>query len=185
MADYTPARVRIERIRQSHSEAAFEAALESIAETFPWMEWCHPGLTLRELSGFLVSLEEAWAQDKAYTFSIFDDETGRYLGAGGLNRIDRVDQIANLHYWVRTSSVRRGVATSASRQFAHFGFLDLELQRIEIVIPTGNTASIRVAEKLGALNEGILRNRARVHGKPADAIMYCLLPPDGGMQAAA
>jgi ribosomal-protein-serine acetyltransferase len=177
--------VRIERLALPHLDATFEAALESIQQTFPWMEWCHPGLTRIELSDFLLSLDLAWQQDKAYTFSMFDVSTGRYLGAGGINRIDRMYQMGNLHYWVRTSSVGKGVATYAAKQFAAFGFRDLGLQRIEIVVPEGNLASAKVAEKLGALNEGVLRNRVRLHGSQLGATMYCLLPPDDGALAVA
>jgi RimJ/RimL family protein N-acetyltransferase len=178
-------RVRIQRLALADLDATFEAALESIPETFPWMDWCHPGLTRTELSEFLLSLDQAWQQDKAYTFSIFDAGTGMYLGAGGVNRIDRMYQMGNLHYWVRTSSVGKGVATYAAKQVAAFGFRDLGLQRIEIVVPAGNLPSSRVAEKLGALKEGVLRNRVRLHGMQLNATMYCLLSPDGGAYAAA
>ena len=177
--------VRIERLALTHLDATYEAALESVAETFPWMEWCHPGLTRTELSDFLVSLDQAWQQDKAYTFSMFDGKTGTYLGAGGVNRIDRTIQMGNLHYWVRTSGVGKGVATNAAKQFAAFAFRDLGLQRIEIVVPAGNLLSARVAEKLGAVREGVLRNRVRLHGIQLDATIYSLLPPDASAFAAA
>jgi ribosomal-protein-serine acetyltransferase len=38
--------------------------------------------------------------------------------------------------------------------------------------------SQRVAEKSGALREGVLRNRLLLHGKIHDAAMYSLTPED-------
>jgi RimJ/RimL family protein N-acetyltransferase len=43
---------------------------------------------------------------------------------------------------------------------------------------TGNKASQRVAEKAGAVREGILRNRITVHGRVLDAVVFSLIPPD-------
>ncbi len=43
---------------------------------------------------------------------------------------------------------------------------------------TGNSASRRVAEKAGAVFEGVQRNRLLVAGRPRDACMYSLIPGD-------
>lgn len=59
-----------------------------------------------------------------------------------------------------------------------FAFDHLALQRLEIVIAENNFASIRVAEKCGAILEGTLRNRLFLHGTPTDALLYSLIPSD-------
>jgi RimJ/RimL family protein N-acetyltransferase len=61
---------------------------------------------------------------------------------------------------------------------AGFGFRQLGLQRIEIVVATGNHASQRVAEKAGALREGVLRKRLLIHGAAHDAVLYSLVAED-------
>ena len=86
--------------------------------------------------------------------------------------------MANLGYWVRTNSVGRGVATSATRLAARFGFEELGLHRIEIVAAVENIASQRVAEKAGALREGLLRKRLLIRGESQDAVLFSLLPED-------
>ncbi len=52
------------------------------------------------------------------------------------------------------------------------------MQRIEIVVTVGNDASKRVAEKVGATREGLLRNRLNIHNTIHDAFMYSLIPSD-------
>jgi RimJ/RimL family protein N-acetyltransferase len=46
------------------------------------------------------------------------------------------------------------------------------------VVAVGNKASLRVAEKIGAHREGILRNRITVGTKCHDAVMFSILPED-------
>jgi RimJ/RimL family protein N-acetyltransferase len=79
---------------------------------------------------------------------------------------------------VRTDATGNGIATTAARLAARFGFEVLGLQRIEITVPIGHRASARVAEKLGARREGVLRHRLRLHGTPAGAVLFGLLPSD-------
>jgi RimJ/RimL family protein N-acetyltransferase len=67
------------------------------------------------------------------------------------------------------------VATEAVRQVAHFAFRDTDLQRLEIVCAVGNEPSQRVAERAGAVREGVLRHRLLLHGQPVDAVMYSLV----------
>jgi ribosomal-protein-serine acetyltransferase len=87
-----------------------------------------------------------------------------------------MDKCANLGYWVRTGYTGRGVATTATLLLAKWGFEVLELKRIEIVVAVGNDRSLRVAEKVGAKREGILRNRITGRDKVHDAVMHSLIP---------
>ena len=59
---------------------------------------------------------------------------------------------------------------------ADYGFKELKLNRIEILVAVDNLASQRVAAKAGAVREGILRNRLLLHGKIHDAVMFSLIP---------
>ena len=61
---------------------------------------------------------------------------------------------------------------------ARFGFEELGLHRIEIVAAVENIASQRVAEKAGAVREGVLRKRLLIRGESQDAVLFSLLPED-------
>ena len=92
-----------------------------------------------------------------------------------MNRIDRINRVANLGYWVRSGATGRGVATAAVRQLYGWGLRHTDLVRFEILIAVENRASRRVAEKAGAHPEGILRNRVLLQGMPHDAAVYSLI----------
>ena len=138
------------------------------------MAWCHAQYSTEEAVEWIRSRAPLAAAGREYTFAIIDGN-GRILGGCGVNQMNRIHRFGNLGYWVRTSATRRGVATEAVRQLADFAFRNTDLVRLEIVCALGNDRSQRVAERAGAVREGILRHRLLVHGQPVDAVMYSLL----------
>jgi RimJ/RimL family protein N-acetyltransferase len=156
------------------AQALWEAARESVVEVHRWLDWCHPQYSLAEAEEWIRSRAPLAAEGREYSFAIVDSG-GRFLGASGINQINRVHRFANLGYWVRTSATRRGVATEAVRQVADFAFANTDLVRLEIVCAVGNNASQRVAERAGAVREGVLRRRLVIHGESVDAVMYSLV----------
>src|SRR5437867_289709 len=176
--ELTDGDILVRQLRANDVRPLYEAARESIPEVSPWLPWCHENYAIEETEEFIAARTHAGANKEWYSFGVFDQESGRFLGGVGLNFFNRVHQIANLGYWVRTSAVGRGVATRATRLVARFGFTQLGLQRIEIIAAVDNLASQRVAEKAGAVREGLARKRLLVRGEPQDAFVFSLLPED-------
>ena len=159
-------------------EPCFNAIRESINELLPWMWWCHSAYSTKDTQKWIESLPDTCQNTTECSFAIIDSEDGSFLGSCGLSNINRTDRCANLGYWVRTSRSRQGVAPAAALGIARFAFKEVELNRVEIVIATENKASIRVAEKIGALREGLLRKRIVVRDTVYDAFMFSLLADD-------
>jgi ribosomal-protein-serine acetyltransferase len=168
----------IRTYREEDASSLYEAVRESLAEVSRWLPWCHENYSIEESREFTSSRAMASQGDEWYSFAVFEREGGRFLGGVGLNFINRVHQMANLGYWVRTSAAGRGVATSATRAAARFGFEQLGLRRIEIVAAVDNIPSQRVAEKAGAAREGVLRQRLLICGKSMDAVLFSLVRED-------
>jgi len=157
-------------------EAIHAAALESVADVYPWMAWCHARYSLDEARQWVMLQIELARQRKAFEFVIVG-AADRLLGGCGINQINAMSQFANLGYWVRTSAAGRGVAPAAVRAVAAYAFRETDLNRLEIVVAVGNTRSQRVAEKVGATREGVLRSRLLLPSGPSDAVMYSLVRP--------
>lgn len=174
----TEGSILVRTYREEDAGTLYEAARESIAEVSVWLPWCHENYSIEESREFVSSRAQAAHGDEWYSFAVFERDGGRLLGGVGLNFFNRVHQMANLGYWVRTSAVGRGVATQAARLVARFGFEHLGLRRIEIVAAVGNIASQRVAEKAGAVREGVLRKRLLIRGDSQDAVLFSLTPED-------
>src|SRR5258706_5127008 len=170
--------ILIRPFREEDAGALYEAVRESISEVSPWLPWCHQNYSIEESRELIGSRELASQGGEWYSFGIFETDSGRFLGGVGINFINRVHQMANLGYWVRTSAAGRGVATAAACLAARFAFEQLGLQRIEIVAAVANVPSQRVAEKAGATREGVLRNRLLINGESLDAVLFSLVPED-------
>ncbi len=164
--------------RDGDAPAVCEAVHESITEVGGWLAWCHRDYDVEDALAWVRGSREARARGEECAFVITDARTGAVLGGCGLNQVDATNRRANLGYWVRTSATGRGVATEAAGLAAEFGLTVLGLGRLEIVVAAGNRASQRVAEKLGAVREGVLRSRFWLGGEPVDGLLYSLVPGD-------
>jgi ribosomal-protein-serine acetyltransferase len=152
----------------------WEAVRETADDIAPWMDWAPAAYSIGDAERWIAAQQELAAQGAAYEFGVWD--AGRYLGGCGINKINRLHRFANLGYWTRTSAAGRGVAVAAVAQVAAYGFDVVGLNRLEIVCAVGNVRSQRVAEKCGALREGVLRNRLLLPSGPTDAVMFGLVP---------
>jgi len=163
-------------------DETYRAVHESLPELMPWLPFAHPDYSIKEIRQWIVQRPKEWRKSNAYEFAIFSAADGAYLGGCGINQISYTSLFANLGYWVRSSRAGNGVAPAAARLLAGWVFKELGLNRIEIVVATGNLRSQRAAEKAGATREGIERNKIKVRDKVYDAVMFSLIPQDFGLK---
>jgi RimJ/RimL family protein N-acetyltransferase len=171
--------VRIRPYQASDAPLLLDAAIESREHLSPWLPWCHAEYNRSDSETWIRHCAEMQITRSEYHFVITDPD-GRFLGGCGLNQIRADHGIANLGYWVRASATGRGVATEAVRLLAEFAFRETDLRRLEIVAAVTNLASRRVAEKAGALWEGVQRDRLMLQGRSHDAVVYALVRSNTG-----
>jgi len=164
--------------RLSDAADVFGAVMESMPELSRWMPWAHARYSLADGENWLKMSANAWQEGSAYEFAIIDSEDGSYIGGCGLNHINNIDKLANLGYWVRSSRQGEGIATKVAALVARFGLNALKLNRIEILAAVENRASLRVAEKVGAVREAVLRHRISLSDKVHDAVLFSVVPAD-------
>lgn len=157
-----------------------DAVAESSSTLAAWMPWAHPLYSEADAHAWIDRCRQGWKERSDFEFGIFDAHSGAFVGGCGLNQLNRLHEYCNLGYWVRQSLHRRGAATDAVRALVRFGFDELKLGRIEIVVGVGNTASLGAARKAGAIEEGVARNRLKLGDRFVDAHMLALVPPMPG-----
>jgi len=171
-------RVAIRPLCTDDAGPLLAAITESLPQLCAWLTWCRPDYALDHCTAFILNSQAHWQKGEQFNFGIFDAITHQLLGSVALNQINRVHNLANVGYWVRSSKVGRGFATASVKLVAKFAFERLGLTRLEFIVPIGNTPSQRAAVKAGARLEGSLRHRLSLSGKLHDAQLYSLLPAD-------
>ena len=134
--------------------------LENIEETLFMIQTAISRYTRRE--GLLAGI---WHEDKL-------------AGMVGHHSLDAPNRSAQLQVWVGADYQRRGLATRALRSIIKYSFQDMSLNRLEMRFGHDNTAAQRLAEKLGFIHEGTLRQGLILNDQPTDAALYGLLRQD-------
>jgi len=160
------------------TESFFAAVRESVESLSYWLPWCTLDYSREQAAAWMAFCERVWQERSEFPLGIFETSTGKVIGGTGINHLRPESRMGNLGYWVGEPYRGRGVAGAAARMAADIGFVDLGLMRLEILALVSNTASQRVAAKLGAVRECEARNRLYFQGAPADAVVYSLIPQD-------
>lgn len=168
--------VLLRPFRKSDADELHKAIRASLTELKPWLTFAHDNYSIKETREWLKTRPKDWKEGRGYEFAILDMIDGSFIGGCGLDKIDKENRNANLGYWVRTSRSQQGIAPAATTLLARWGFEELRLNRIEMLIATGNERSLRVAEKVGAHREGVMRRRIVIRDKVHDAVMFSLIP---------
>jgi RimJ/RimL family protein N-acetyltransferase len=117
-----------------------------------------------------------WAAGRSAAFAILDSTSAELLGMVGLGRLDRPTRSGSIGYWCAPWARGRGVVSRAGAAVCRWGFGQLGLGLIEWTAEVGNDASRRVAEKIGFVQEGVLRKRLVHRGARVDAWVGSLMP---------
>ena len=94
------------------------------------------------------------------------------LGYGGLFDIAAAGTKAEIGYGIQQDHWGRGYMSEAVAEMTRFGFEDLQLHRIFGLIDPAHGASSRILEKLGFVNEGVLRHDQYARGQYFDMTVW-------------
>ena len=124
------------------------------------------------------------AQGRGIVLGVHEFLTQRLVGSVRLRRTDwrlrATEATVVTGPWARGE----GYAAEALLGVAHWLFEDQKFERIELRTAAGNTAAQQVAQKIGCISEGVLRNAWIVRDGEAagrsrsDLIVWSLLPED-------
>ncbi|MFJ7669323.1 GNAT family N-acetyltransferase [Lysinibacillus sp. NPDC097195] len=115
---------------------------------------------------------------REYTFGIYELGTNNLIGHIALYAIKRLPySSAFVGYAMDEIYVGKGIVTEAVELVVKFAFEQIGLHRVEAYVSTENMASIRVLEKSGFQQEGLLRKLLYINGQWVDHYMYARLEP--------
>ena len=92
--------------------------------------------------------ERQWAERGHGLCAVELKESGEFIGRCGLNYWEQFDEI-EIGYALKAETWGRGYATEAAKACLDWGFANLDAPYFTAMIQPANTASVRVAERLG------------------------------------
>lgn len=124
-------------------------------------------------------VESTYNNSNQVTLAICDSITNTYIGNISLKNIDFFNKsasfailVGNKDYW------SGGYGTQATRLLLDHAFIDLGLERVQSIILSDNIGSVKMHEKCGFMQEGVLRNAVFKNGKMQDLILMSVLSQD-------
>ena len=155
-------RLILRGLRVSDAEDMYDYARRpSVTQYLSW----NPHTDIGETREYLTYVGQRYRTGDFYDWGVVDKESGRMIGKCGFTSFDHSNDSAEIGYVLNPSFQGKGLATEAVRRVLDFGFVELGLHRIEAHFIEGNTASLRLMERLGMTLEGYAKESMRIKGK--------------------
>ncbi|HHC07674.1 MAG TPA: N-acetyltransferase [Actinobacteria bacterium] len=171
----TTGRLVLRPLRRRDAAELDDAVRSSLPELRRWLPWAVE-YSRGSAQRFIRESMNAWTDARAFDFGIrLREDPDRHLGNASIWWVSRPNRIGEIGYWIRTDAAGRGYATEAAGRLLRVGFEELGLHKIQVRIAVGNEGSRRVAEKLGFVFEGVLRDEVKVGDRWLDHSSWSLL----------
>ncbi len=170
----TDAELRLLELR--HAREVFTLVNENRAHLRRWLTWVDATHTEQESRNFIHSALQQFADNRGFTAGIWYKNA--LAGVVGFNDIDWLDRKAEFGYWLGAKYQGHGLVTQACRALTTYSFIELGLNRVEILCATDNFKSRAIPERLGFTQEGILRQAQWLHHRFVDLVIYAMLAED-------
>ena len=132
------------------------------------------------------TLEAAKEELELYCINPFRDNRGirwgitrkgsnELIGTLGYYDWNKTARRAEIGYDLDPAHLGRGIMTEALGTVLKFGFEQMRLNRIQAIIDSENTRSLKLVRKLGFKKEGFLRQRSHFKGQFRDDVCFSLL----------
>ncbi len=127
--------------------------------------------TPAETRAFLELVERYYRRGEPFAWGIVRREDERLIGSCGFVSQAGEKKSAEIGYWLGKPYWGKGYAVEAARTLVHFGFEQMNLERVEAKCFVENRAGQRVIEKLGMKLEGTDRSEM-IKGAYPELNMY-------------
>jgi len=161
----TTERLTLRRMKTSDWRDMYEyASRRDVTEYLLWEPHSDPDQT----RDYLSYLQTRYRTGDFYDWAVIDNESKRMIGTCGFTTLDFQNNAAEVGYVINPNFWGRGLATEAVRRVMDFGFMELNVHRIEAKYIVGNDRSRRVMEKCGMTFEGVRRGSMYIKGRYRD-----------------
>lgn len=175
-AQRTTSKLVLRPFKRRDADALADAIAVSLPDLVLWLPWAHRNYDRTDAAAYIRESMIAWKEGRAFDFSVRRPaDPRRHLGNISVWPTTRGGSVGEIGYWVRSDETGAGICTQAAIRVLETAFLELRFHKVVLRIAVGNIASERVAQKLGATQEGLLRDELRIGGNWTDHTLWGLL----------
>ncbi len=156
-----------------NAEALFELIDQNREHLRRWLPFVDATQDVGYTRDFLKDQLRGLAEERTLTLVLFHH--GRAAGVLGVNRVDALNRVASLGYWLAAEATGQGLMTRAVRRLIEIVFENFPVDRIEVHCAPDNRASCAIPERLGFTREAVLRQALRAHEHVDDRVIWGLL----------
>lgn len=156
-----------------HAEALFALVEANRAYWSEWLSWV-PSVTDVETTRQMIQVGlDALAEGSAMRFGL--RYRGELVGRAFYSYIDYELRRLEIGYQIGQNYTGRGIVTRAARAMTSYALGEMGLNKVEILCATGNAKSRAIPERLGFIQEGVIRQGENVNGQYHDLVIYGML----------
>jgi RimJ/RimL family protein N-acetyltransferase len=133
-----------------------------------------PPLPADEPTEVVETYERYRAEGELLHLVVADTDSDLYLGEVMVVMCDH--RLGEFGCGLASQARGRGIGTEALSLFVTWSAAALDLRRLQVLVATENIAALRLAERVGFRQEGVLRSYWDHGGEPIDAVMLSMLP---------
>ncbi|MFC4405670.1 GNAT family N-acetyltransferase [Haloarchaeobius iranensis] len=125
---------------------------------------------------FVETALESQADGDALPFATVRQDTGEAVGSTRFCNIRPANRSVEIGWtWLAPDEWRTAANTEAKLLQLRHAFEEWDCVRVEFETAAGNERSREALERIGAVEEGILRRHMLIHGEPRDSAYYSIL----------
>jgi len=153
-----------------------------------WHEWRHEpkclafnpimDLDLDQVRVRLGELSSDLSDYDAKEYRWFAERDGELVATVALDDVDRRNGYGEIGYQTGLAFEGQGLGRAAVGLLIQKVFAETPLRKLTATIAVDNVASRRIVERLGFVQEGLLREHFSIQGRYVDQAMYGLLRSD-------
>lgn len=138
-----------------------------------WLPWLDNSTSIGDTARFIGRSVEQAEDNNGLTFGIVCGE--RLAGVIGQHYLDSLNRRTEIGYWLDATHQGRGIVTCATARLSDYAFRKQDCNRVILQCAAGNLKSRAVAERLGFVQEGILREAEWLYDHYVDLVVYSML----------
>jgi len=158
---------------ERHAGVVFAVVDQNREYLREWLPWVDSNVSVEDTREFIRRGLVQQANNDGFQASIWSQ--GRFAGGIGFHYIDRLNSKTEIGYWLDASLQGKGLMTRACKAMTSYAFREYELNRVEIHCASDNTRSRAIPERLGFIQEGILREASWLYDHFVDDVVYGML----------